>query len=60
MARRIVNYSKQGNQIEQGEEMGFIKFGSRVDLLFPLDAKVEVNLNQQTIGGQTIIASFKK
>ncbi|MEZ4721235.1 MAG: phosphatidylserine decarboxylase family protein [Flavobacteriales bacterium] len=58
MARRIVNYAKTDTEIEQGEEMGFIKFGSRVDLLIPISAKVEVNLEQKSIGGQTVIASF--
>jgi phosphatidylserine decarboxylase len=60
LARRIVNYSKANSQIEQGEEMGFIKFGSRVDLLIPLDANVDVSSKQKSIGGSTIIASFKK
>jgi len=58
MARRIVNYAEVGKEIAQGEEMGFIKFGSRVDVLIPLSAKVEVNLEDKTIGGQTILASF--
>ena len=58
LARRIVNYAKVGEQTGQGEELGFIKFGSRVDLLIPLDAKIEVNLEQKTIGGQTILATF--
>ena len=60
MARRIVNYAEVGRQVEQGEEMGFIKFGSRVDVLIPNSAKVEVELDQKTIGGQTILASFQK
>jgi phosphatidylserine decarboxylase len=58
VARRIVNYAKTGQSVEQGKELGFIKFGSRVDLLFPLEAEMKVNLGQKTIGGQTIIASF--
>ncbi len=60
MARRIVNYAKVESDVAQGEEMGFIKFGSRVDILIPLSAKIEVNLDQKTIGGQTILASFQK
>lgn len=60
MARRIVNYASEGQKAEQGGEMGFIKFGSRVDILIPLSAKVEVNLEQVSIGGQTIIASASK
>ena len=59
VARRIVCYSKQGDIAKQGEELGFIKFGSRVDLLLPLDVKVNVNINQKVIGGKTVIASFK-
>jgi len=58
LARRIVCYSKVGDTAHQGEELGFIKFGSRVDLLLPLDVKVEVSINQKVIGGKTIIASF--
>jgi len=58
LARRVVNYSTTGHQVEQGEELGFIKFGSRVDVLIPLSAKVEVELDQKTIGGQTVLASF--
>src|SRR5919206_2054272 len=46
VAKRIVNYLKPGQEVHQGEEMGFIKFGSRVDLLLPLDTKIEVKINQ--------------
>lgn len=60
LARRIVNYAKVGEKTEQGTEIGFIKFGSRVDILIPLSAKVEVNLEQKTFGGQTILATFAK
>lgn len=60
LARRIVNYAKPDEQVSQGEELGFIKFGSRVDVLIPLSAQIEVELNQKTIGGQTILASFQK
>ena len=58
VARRIVCYSKVGDIAQQGDELGFIKFGSRVDLFLPLDVKVKVNLNQKVIGGKTVIASF--
>lgn len=58
MARRIVYYCKQGDIAQQGGEMGFIKFGSRVDLLLPLGTKIEVALNQNVIGGETVIASI--
>lgn len=60
MARRIVNYLKQGMQVKQNEEMGFIKFGSRVDLMLPLDAVIKVQLNQMVKGGQTVIAELNK
>jgi phosphatidylserine decarboxylase len=52
LAKRIVNYVKQGN------EMGFIKFGSRVDLLLPLDAKINVKINQKVKGGVTVLARW--
>jgi len=58
LARRIVFYGKEGEQVEQGSECGFIKFGSRVDLYLPLDAKIKVNLNEKVIGGETVIASY--
>ena len=56
LAKRIVNYLKPGDEVIQGTEMGFIKFGSRVDLLLPPDAKVEVKINQKVIGGVTVLA----
>lgn len=58
LARRIVNYAKPGMQVVQGEDAGFIKFGSRVDLFFPIGTKIEVALNQKAIGNQTVIASI--
>lgn len=57
LARRIVNYAEEGMQVVQGEDAGFIKFGSRVDLFFPLGTTINVELNQKAIGGKTIIAS---
>lgn len=57
VARRIVNYAKTGQQVIQGEDAGFIKFGSRIDIFVPLDMKIDVNLNQKTRGGETILAS---
>lgn len=59
LARRIVNYSKEGQIAIQGDEFGFIKFGSRVDLFLPLNVNVKVNLNQKVCGRETIIASFE-
>jgi phosphatidylserine decarboxylase len=58
LARRIVCYAKTGERITQGCELGFIKFGSRVDLLLPISAKVLVALDQKVKGGQTSIARF--
>ncbi len=58
VARRIVNYLKVGQKVDQCTELGFIKFGSRVDILLPLGTKVEVALNQTVQGGVTPIARF--
>ncbi len=58
MARRIVWYVKEGMPVEQTNEMGFIKFGSRVDVYLPLDAVVNVNIGDRTKGGVTVIAEF--
>lgn len=56
MARRIVNYAEEGEQVVQGDDAGFIKFGSRVDVLLPLDCKICVGLNQKVVGARTCIA----
>ncbi|MFN5360910.1 MAG: phosphatidylserine decarboxylase family protein [Bacteroidota bacterium] len=58
LARRICNYTPVGTRIEQGEEFGFIKFGSRVDVLLPLGAQVKVQLNQTVQGGVTVLAAW--
>ncbi len=58
LAKRIVNYLKPGDKVEMGGEMGFIKFGSRVDLLLPLDAKIEVKMNQKVKGGVTVLGRW--
>jgi phosphatidylserine decarboxylase len=58
LAKRIVNYLEVGEEVNQTEEMGFIKFGSRVDLLLPVGTKVNVNLNQAVQGGVTVIATL--
>ena len=55
VARRIVTYPKVGSPEIQGDELGFIKFGSRVDLLLPLDTQLEITLNQKVVGKETII-----
>ena len=57
LARRIVNYAEEGMQVIQGEDAGFIKFGSRVDLFLPLGTTINVVLNQKAIGGKTVIAT---
>lgn len=56
LAKRIVNYNEEGKQVQQGTEMGFIKFGSRVDLLLPLDANIKVKIGDTTTGGITVVA----
>ena len=56
LARRIVNYAKVGESVNQGADAGFIKFGSRVDLFLPLDAKIKVEINQVVSGAEDIIA----
>lgn len=58
LAKRIVNYLQVGQQVKQGDEFGFIKFGSRVDLLLPPGTKVNVSLNQMVQGGITVIATL--
>ena len=58
LARRIVYYVKEGDQVTQGGEMGFIKFGSRVDLYLPLGTKIDVKLNDVVMGGKTSIATL--
>jgi len=59
LARRIVCYSNENAEIKQGDELGFIKFGSRVDLMLPLSFKIAVSLNQKVQGGITTIASIQ-
>ncbi len=58
VARRIVNYAKVEKNVIQGNDAGFIKFGSRLDIFVPLDMKITVELNQKTKGGETIIAKI--
>jgi phosphatidylserine decarboxylase len=59
MARRIVWYVNEGDEVSQGEEFGFIKFGSRVDIFVPVDTEVKVQIGEKVKGGQTIIAQLK-
>ena len=58
LAKRIMNYLSVGQMVNQSEEYGFIKFGSRVDVLLPVGTKVDVSLNQVVKGGVTVLASF--
>ena len=58
VARRIATYKIPGDKIEMGEEYGFIRFGSRVDVFIPTNAKINVKLHEKSIGGKTIIATF--
>lgn len=59
VARRIVCYAKEGEKVSQGEEFGFIKFGSRVDVFLPLGSEVKVNLDQKIQGKSDILAILK-
>lgn len=56
LAKRIINYAKEGQEINQTDDSGFIKFGSRVDVFLPLDTKINVTLNQVVKGGITVLA----
>lgn len=58
VARRIRWYLKEGDEVQQSTQMGFIKFGSRVDVFVPLDAEIKVNLNDKTVGSITVLAEL--
>ena len=58
LARRIVNYAKVGENVTQGKDAGFIKFGSRVDLFLPVDSILNIKINQHVRGGEDIISEF--
>ena len=58
LAKRIVNYAKAGDNAEQGDDSGFIKFGSRVDVYIPLDSSIKVKLNDKVRGGESVLASY--
>lgn len=58
MAKRIVNYNSVDRDVQQGSEMGFIKFGSRVDLLLPCDSTIKVKIGDKTTGGVTVVATW--
>jgi phosphatidylserine decarboxylase len=59
LAKRIKYYVREGQVVDQGADMGFIKFGSRVDIYLPLDAQLEVKLNDKAVGNKTVIARLK-
>jgi phosphatidylserine decarboxylase len=58
MARRIVSYASMNKTVNQGDQLGFIKFGSRVDLLLPVDVNLKINLHQYVKGNKTVIAEI--
>lgn len=58
LAKRIVSYAKVGYIAKAGAEYGFIKFGSRIDIYLPLECEINVELNQKTVGGETVIARW--
>ncbi len=60
IARRIVTYSREGEQVEQGERMGIIRFGSRVDVFMPPDAEVRVKVGETTVAGTTVVARLRR
>lgn len=60
IARRIVTYSREGEKVEQGERLGIIRFGSRVDVFLPTTARVEVKIGQLTLAGATLLARLEK
>jgi phosphatidylserine decarboxylase len=59
LARRVITYKKIGDQVEQDEQLGFIRFGSRVDLFLPKSAIIKVKLHQKVFGGKSVIATFE-
>jgi phosphatidylserine decarboxylase len=58
VARRICNYSSEGDKVDQNMEAGFIKFGSRIDVFIPKSSKIKVSLNDIIIGGETVLAEM--
>lgn len=58
LAKRIVNYAKENESVIQGNDSGFIKFGSRVDVYLPVDTPINVELNQKVKGGESVLATF--
>ena len=60
LAKRICWYAEEGERVVQGNEFGFIKFGSRIDIFLPLDAEICVEIGDKPVGGETVIARWKK
>lgn len=58
LAKRIVSYAVTGKEVEQNERLGFIKFGSRVDIFLPVDADIHVKMNEKVVGSTTVIATL--
>lgn len=58
VARRIVYFGKEGEEARQDKEAGFIKFGSRIDVFIPLKSTINVKINQNVVGSQTVLATF--
>ncbi len=58
VARRIAFYKKEGDEVVAGDEVGFIRFGSRVDVFLPVDAQVHVKIGDKTVGGETVLATL--
>lgn len=59
LAKRICWYVKEGDAVTQGQEFGFIKFGSRIDIYLPLDAEICVNIGDKPVGSETVIAKLR-
>jgi phosphatidylserine decarboxylase len=60
IARRIVTYSKLGERVKQGDRMGIIRFGSRVDVFIPLGSKLRVKVGDITVAGVTVLAELPR
>lgn len=60
LARRIMFYIREGSRVVQGEEFGFIKFGSRVDIMVPLEASIKVNIGEKVVAGESILAELER
>ena len=59
LARRIVPYVEPGDEVERGDRIGLVQFGSRADIYLPLDCKLKVQLGDHVTGGETILADFE-